>query len=873
MQKKAISEVISVVLIILVVIASIIIVWLSVNNMISNNVKKILEIMQNQPSPKGSEVSISTNDGLNMKINSSGELISLASDNENIGLNGYGGFYIAEVTNISENKILNPGFDYIINSKPDNWAVEQPTTWQFVDGYAKISSETITTSSSIEQYVSVKSNTKYAFSYKIKKQNCINDKGNPCSSGFRIQEYDENGKFIIQKNLVDEKYKDLDLTKLSFSFITEPSTVKIRIFNIFVNSKGTLFFDDVELKEALNENDNFLVKGTFSNMHQEFKNKNLVFTADYIPYDKYIRVNGQIEDLSWADRAFVVNYKIPFTDGWTWWDDIDAKRQISQNENIVYAKTSKIVLGSGLVSIYPFSSITKENLGLSYAIPLEQAPRIFKISYDNNSYNIRFYLATSPNTDKFPQKANFSFIIYKHDNEFGFRNAVSKYYEIFPDYFTAKEKEKYIGYNIDEVNKYNSLSNNINFGKSLKHSDIHVHSAYSLLQISFDSNECPDPVTYEETYGWLAEIVSKIPNIESVNPKYPSIILNFMDEERKIYATDRFDFLLNSVAFDAHNTPKLDPNYIKCTSSLTGLSISGRESLFRIYANPEAPGNTRITWIQSASQYLKNNEVVSSDGASDLGAILNVDCKKEHFKYLSFPLSFDTETLKPCIADNEYESSKFLSKLANEKNAIYYSNTWGDSISFSIPLVDIGMIETKYNKYNWNKEKEKYIRTIGGKKLFRYWLYPNTNDNAQFVKRIKEHLEKGLFYAIFPTFGTLDPTKIESVRNMYIEYIPLIEKLSTAGWEPLTYATCNIPIERFGNGKDIFFTIKNPYSIDKEYTIKIDKSKLGINNVNIKRWHGANYQGEPTIDNSGSTLTIKGSIEFNETGLFELTSS
>ena len=57
---------------------------------------------------------------------------------------------------------------------------------------------------------------------------------------------------------------------------------------------------------------------------------------------------------------------------------------------------------------------------------------------------VRFYLGISPITKRFPQRAWFSFIIYRHDPKWGFRAAAKRYYEFFPDDF--KKRAAFEGY-------------------------------------------------------------------------------------------------------------------------------------------------------------------------------------------------------------------------------------------------------------------------------------------------------------------------------------------------------------------------------------------------------------------------------------------
>jgi hypothetical protein len=102
------------------------------------------------------------------------------------------------------------------------------------------------------------------------------------------------------------------------------------------------------------------------------------------------------------------------------------------------------------------------------------------------------------------------------------------------------------------------------------------------------------------------------------------------------------------------------------------------------------------------------------------------------------------------------------------------------------------------------------------------------------------YFEKMLAYGFFPSFFSTDASndpywqdlkKIEIGRPFFKKYIPLIRQIAGAGWEPVTYARTgseNIRVERFGSGKELFFTIRNNGKEDVACTVTFDMKNLGI---------------------------------------------
>jgi hypothetical protein len=102
------------------------------------------------------------------------------------------------------------------------------------------------------------------------------------------------------------------------------------------------------------------------------------------------------------------------------------------------------------------------------------------------------------------------------------------------------------------------------------------------------------------------------------------------------------------------------------------------------------------------------------------------------------------------------------------------------------------------------------------------------------------YFEKMLAYGFFPSFFSIDASsdpywrdsvKIENGRPFFKKYIPIIQEVAGAGWEPITAATSNselVKVERFGGGDKLFFTIRNLSDKDISCEVALDLQELGI---------------------------------------------
>ncbi len=88
-------------------------------------------------------------------------------------------------------------------------------------------------------------------------------------------------------------------------------------------------------------------------------------------------------------------------------------------------------------------------------------------------------------------------------------------------------------------------------------------------------------------------------------------------------------------------------------------------------------------------------------------------------------------------------------------------------------------------------------------------------DGNKAPANVRAQFRHGLAYAVFPAAVTIQLAggDLESYRALYRQYVPAIEELSKAGWEPVPYATADggVIVERFGGaaGGELHFTLRN----------------------------------------------------------------
>lgn len=189
----------------------------------------------------------------------------------------------------------------------------------------------------------------------------------------------------------------------------------------------------------------------------------------------------------------------------------------------------------------------------------------------------------------------------------------------------------------------------------------------------------------------------------------------------------------------------------------------------------------------------------------------------------TMPLTYDAQTKQPAVADAAWDSDAEFVALARRHKLLMLRKLPSGTrdLGANLPFFDIGLID-----YDGARNEDSYARTSGYRRPLRYWAeLPQGEKRPQAVH---EMFHRGLLYAIYPHL-LADAAQF---RRLYVQFVPVIERLSAAGWEPVTLATVTDPqvrVERYGRVADatLAFTVRNTADNPKRARLLLD-GDLGL---------------------------------------------
>ncbi len=790
-------------------------------------------------------VPLKSADGLAIELSPAGRVTAIRAGATALPLKGDGGFSLADFQNQAEpvNLVPNPGFE----EGTKGWALEAGQALDaavFHSGRASVRLEIpgpAPARSNLQVILPAKPLTHYRVGMWMRRHNAPSRPGG--APGAYSSELDEKGEHVGVYQMGGTVPQQDDVwSPVTWDVVTRADTRQLLLRGDLYQTTGTIWLDDFfihEVKEAFYRP----VSGGLSPSKEghifrgSLPEAGLELDATFRPDRECLRVDGVVRDTTGRDRAVGVRFGLPLDlAGYIWHDDAEDRAPIEAGRT--YRNTYDCESGTGRCSVYPWSAISGKGAGLSLALPLSQGPRVFVLQHDGRApeYSLTFFFGLAKDAARNPGRAPFSFVLYRHDPRWGMRSAMERYYRLFAESFT--KRPAYEGYlNYANLERFLPETHEIALG-SIRLPDAsdfgegyrflwHMHGCYDYRQVASDDAKMP---TDETVFTWLRALTED----EKGKPRYYTpteetmrkIVFNSQGLIRYIFDTQ---YWRAKEGYNGTDKPGWGLNFR--VNEDPGLSdYVARKTRAELEKGAAAPG--RRPWDACLTA-----DAIDGYGSNERG----LDYRREHFRTTTFPLTFGSQSLKPAICNTIWDlHNQVWRPLTQEHQVVTYGNGNVVSGMFTMPYVDICMVEGRWGRARLPQE-ERFWRASAHHKIWRFWCedtnwYHRGADRASVMR----HLRHGLASATFPALSAAQSATgdMEPFRAAYRQYVPAMEALSAAGWEPVPHATATggAIVERFGSFAEgnLHFTLRH-YATDRSdptdpsaATLTLDRKGLGI---------------------------------------------
>ena len=503
-----------------------------------------------------------------------------------------------------------------------------------------------------------------------------------------------------------------------------------------------------------------------------------------------------------------------------WWDDIRAARPARGGGE--YANLTRVSVGAtGQMSLYPFGCVTGRGGGRALGIPPGLGPRVARIAFHPRTglLFVAFDLALSGRGDPTGHdRAAVAVVRYDIDPQWGFRDAAARFYTLFPDAFRRRVRADGLWIPFTDPGTVAGLG------------DFHVAYHEGDNSVAGDRRRGILSFRYVEPMTYWMPMAPSVPRIYEAALALARRLAAGTDETARRQA----QAVLTSGSRDAQGRFNVQ---FRDTPWANG-------AVWVLNPNPRLPCpaggwtkaalNTRGEPEAGEANPPDGEFLDSLEGWADV-----LDYGPGSLRWAGTPPTFTPDSPRPALPTwfSVYEDAAFLSRDLHHQGKLLMANSTPWRFSVFAPLLDVLGTETDwFPGGTWRPDSDAVFnlrRTVCYHKP--YLLLLNTDFTKIDSAQVERYFRRCLFYGVFPSMFSADaathpyweePHWYDRDRPLFQKYLPVIQRLSAAGWEPVTWARSNRPsvwLERYGTH---YLTALNSGDVPAEAQIRIDAARL-----------------------------------------------
>jgi hypothetical protein len=552
---------------------------------------------------------------------------------------------------------------------------------------------------------------------------------------------------------------------------------------------------------------------------------NLSITAQISQRSDHLLVTGVVEDTRRAaDRGVDVVFRLPFRSA-LWWPRIsEAIVPDRANKSTARAADRDLPPGAAVLEatkesgleqdVLPIGCVTdlKQRTGVAIAIPPD-LPCRFRFAYVPDAGCLELTLlfglsAAAPAELK--SRAPFRFVIMPTDGRWGLRDAVRRYYAMFPQAFQRKTRSSglwlFACKNFDEVPDVENYA--FWEGPLLKQLD---------KALAHKIENYPYIIVGQREITYLKEKPASYDDVVAVLTQEPA-----RTKKTKWTWADVKALVENSGLHDAQG---------HWVHQLRSTEWGGNSITFPLNPSPFLPGRTvSSTVLAEVETMLKEYPSLAGiyvDSLASWGSFYNY--RREHFAAARAPLSHD-DNGRVCIP-NWMPHVDFLRELRRRTGGrLVFGNGIRPGRAFCGFECDIFGVETATADLRQRNNLDFY-RTIAGTKPSLFLFYPPKDEMQR--PQVEEYVQRFVALGLSPEVSTVPFGRYKQRdADLFAKFLPIYRRLDLAGWQPVTHATVEpstLWLERFGTKPpELYFTVYNPTDKPLDARLALDRRALAL---------------------------------------------
>ncbi|MGA9407900.1 MAG: hypothetical protein WBW71_12280, partial [Bacteroidota bacterium] len=442
---------------------------------------------------------------------------------------------------------------------------------------------------------------------------------------------------------------------------------------------------------------------------KQFTDKSLNVKLTFKKYKSHLVLFGEASALTKEDVCFSLKIVFPVRDSGivTWNYDLDSTISVGADSGLYsnYVDASSVVppagafnaddrhnggygdkLGSGQMSFYPLAAVSTGEVGFGWGVDMG-IPVVFRLAYEPASGIIsEFDLAISSHTKQFPNKTFFKLLLFEYDHDWNMRAALSKYYQIQPEYFRQRVTQEGIWLPFSPLFKIKGWRD---FGFAFHETDWKARDNGMKIPLStIQAGKMADVLTFQYTDPWEQEI--PIPKRDLTYDQVTG---------KETISGDRAEFFRTYAALDKEG--KFIARKLETPWFSTGWAMS-----ININTDPDLQGFNAYDDVCKNEIYPaleKNVDGIYFDCLEWLWQY-DVDYNPSHFECTDYPLTFSSSLDKPRPVvwsySSDYKMMKKVSDQMHEQGKYVMGNGYG-----WIPF-EAGALDLFGSELNWHSKTE-----------------------------------------------------------------------------------------------------------------------------------------------------------------------